>query len=100
MIFAVYFRFEDQCVIVAVVEEVVSISEKISYRLLLFLLPLSQKLIWFQHHTFIDHDRGILTLDHVGLDEMENDIMRRIEAEGHLSRMLRAYARDVEPILP
>ena len=41
----------------------------------------------------MDHDRGILVTDHVGLSEMENDIMRRIEQEGHAERMLRAYER-------
>ena len=44
----------------------------------------------------LDHDRGILVLDHIGLEEMENDVMRDIEAEGHNSRMLLAYARDVD----
>jgi peptide deformylase len=47
----------------------------------------------------LDHDRGILTLDHIGLEEMENDSMRQIEAPGHDARQLVAYAREVEPIL-
>ena len=41
----------------------------------------------------MDHDRGILTLDHVGLEEMENDIMRQIESLGHQQRQLLAYDR-------
>jgi peptide deformylase len=44
----------------------------------------------------VDHDRGILILDHVDLDEMENNIMRAIEADGHTSRMLVAYSRQVD----
>jgi peptide deformylase len=44
----------------------------------------------------LDHDRGILVLDHIGLEELENDTMRQIEASGHDSRMLLAYARQVE----
>jgi len=43
----------------------------------------------------LDHDRGILTLDHVGLDELENDTMRTIEREGHNRRQAMAFARDV-----
>ena len=43
----------------------------------------------------MDHDRGILILDHVGLDEMENDVMRSLEAEGHEQRMIKAYSRAV-----
>jgi hypothetical protein len=42
-----------------------------------------------------DHDRGVLTLDHISLEEMESDSMRHIENEGHESRMLLAYSRDV-----
>lgn len=42
-----------------------------------------------------DHDRGVLTLDHISLDEMESDAMRDIEVGGHESRMLLAYSRDV-----
>jgi hypothetical protein len=44
----------------------------------------------------IDHDRGILVLDHIDLEEMEGDIMREIEMEGHESRMLLAYSRQVD----
>ena len=46
----------------------------------------------FQHE--YDHDRGILITDHVSLDELENDIMRRIERPGHSSRMAVAYSRS------
>jgi hypothetical protein len=38
-------------------------------------------------------------LDHIGLEEMENDVMRQMEASGHDSRMLLAYARQVEPVV-
>lgn len=41
----------------------------------------------------LDHDRGILVTDHVGLDELESDIMRAIERPGHDERMQRAYER-------
>lgn len=41
----------------------------------------------------LDHDRGILVTDHVDLDELESDLMRRIEQQGHDLRMRRAYAR-------
>lgn len=34
-------------------------------------------------------------LDHIGLEEMENDVMRTIEASGHESRMMLAYSRQV-----
>ena len=34
----------------------------------------------------LDHDRGILITDHIGFDEMENDVMRYIEAAGHDGR--------------
>lgn len=44
----------------------------------------------------LDHDRGILILDHVGLEEMETDAMRSIEWEGHSERMTLAYSRSVE----
>jgi len=44
----------------------------------------------------MDHDRGILVLDHVGMDEMENGLMRAIETEGHDVRMALAYSRAVE----
>jgi peptide deformylase len=43
----------------------------------------------------LDHDRGILTLDHVALEEMENDVMRSIEKDGHDERMGLAYSRYV-----
>ena len=42
----------------------------------------------------LDHDRGILITDHVGLDELENDVMRRIEAEDHERRQALAYSRQ------
>jgi len=42
----------------------------------------------------LDHDRGILITDHVGLDELENDVMRQIEANGHDQRMIQAYSRE------
>jgi peptide deformylase len=41
----------------------------------------------------LDHDRGILTLDHVDLEEMENDVMRSIERDGHDDRQRLAYSR-------
>ena len=41
----------------------------------------------------LDHDRGILTLDHIDLDEMENDVMRSIERDGHAERQRLAFAR-------
>lgn len=44
----------------------------------------------------LDHDRGILVTDHVGLEELENDVMRTIERPGHDQRMVLAYARNVE----
>lgn len=43
----------------------------------------------------LDHDRGILVTDHVGLDELENDLMRAFEKPGHAERMVRAYERYV-----
>eukprot|EP00536_Pseudo-nitzschia_multiseries_P008421 jgi/Psemu1/198026/e_gw1.213.50.1 len=43
----------------------------------------------------LDHDRGILITDHVGLDELESDTMRRIETEGHDRRQAVAYSRSV-----
>jgi peptide deformylase len=42
----------------------------------------------------LDHDRGILITDHVGLDELENDTMRQIETNGHTQRMELAYSRE------
>lgn len=44
----------------------------------------------------LDHDRGILVLDHVGRDELESDRMRAIESDGHDMRMALAYARSIE----
>jgi peptide deformylase len=41
----------------------------------------------------MDHDRGILTLDHIDLNEMENDTMREIEREGHYKRQNLAFTR-------
>jgi peptide deformylase len=41
----------------------------------------------------LDHDRGILTLDHIGLEEMENDVMRSIERDGHEDRQRMAFSR-------
>ena len=41
----------------------------------------------------LDHDRGILITDHVGLEELENSVMRTIEAEGHDRRQGLAYSR-------
>jgi len=38
---------------------------------------------------------GILLLDHIGLDEMENDVMKQLERDGHGERMSRAYARTI-----
>ena len=42
----------------------------------------------------LDHDRGILITDHVGLDELENDVMRTIEQKDHDRRQLLAYSRE------
>jgi len=42
----------------------------------------------------MDHDRGILILDHISLDEMESDEMRFIENQGHYKRMTLAYSRS------
>jgi peptide deformylase len=42
----------------------------------------------------LDHDRGILITDHVGLEELENNVMRQIEAEGHDRRQVLAYSRQ------
>jgi peptide deformylase len=44
----------------------------------------------------LDHDRGILVTDHVGLDELESDVMRALERPGHEERMLLAYSRQVD----
>lgn len=43
-----------------------------------------------------DHDRGILVTDHVGLEELESDIMRQIEAPGHARRQAIAYTRHLD----
>ena len=42
----------------------------------------------------MDHDRGILVTDHVGLEELESDLMRSIEQPGHEERMQAAYSRN------
>jgi peptide deformylase len=47
----------------------------------------------------LDHDRGILVTDHVSLDELENDLMRSIERQGHEQRLALAYARTIEDSL-
>ena len=46
----------------------------------------------------LDHDRGILIVDHVGLEELEaeSQIMRRIEEDGHDQRQLLAYNRFID----
>jgi peptide deformylase len=44
----------------------------------------------------LDHDRGILTLDHIDLQEMENDVMRSIERQGHDGRQDLAFTRAVD----
>jgi peptide deformylase len=43
----------------------------------------------------LDHDRGILVTDHVALDELASETMRRIERPGHESRMALAYMRYI-----
>jgi len=43
-----------------------------------------------------DHDRGILITDHLDLSELENDLMRRIESDGHEQRMQIAYTRQID----
>lgn len=43
----------------------------------------------------LDHDRGILVLDHVGVEELESG-MRAIETEGHDMRMALAFSRATE----
>lgn len=47
----------------------------------------------FQHE--MDHDRGILITDHIEEMEMENDLMRSIERNGHEDRMDYAFERYV-----
>lgn len=44
----------------------------------------------------LDHDRGILITDHVSLDDLENDVMRNIEANGHDERQVLAYSRFID----
>lgn len=44
----------------------------------------------------LDHDRGILITDHVSLDDLENDVMRNIEASGHDERQVLAYSRFID----
>lgn len=46
----------------------------------------------------LDHDRGILIVDHVGLEELEaeSQIMKRIEEDGHDQRQLLAYNRFID----
>eukprot|EP00979_Chaetoceros_neogracilis_P008190 scaffold1818_cov326-Chaetoceros_neogracile.AAC.1 len=46
----------------------------------------------------LDHDRGILIVDHVGLDELEaeSQIMKSIEEQGHDQRQLMAYDRFID----
>lgn len=44
----------------------------------------------------MDHDGGILIVDHVSLEELESEDMRRIERLGHENRMEVAYARSTE----
>ncbi len=43
----------------------------------------------------LDHDRGILITDHVGLDDLESQEMREIETKGHDDRMFMAYSRFI-----
>lgn len=44
----------------------------------------------------MDHDRGILILDHVDLNKMESLKMKRIERDGHEDRMALAYSRYID----
>lgn len=44
----------------------------------------------------LDHDRGILITDHVGLEELESDLMRQVEQRGHDERMTIAYDRYID----
>ena len=43
----------------------------------------------------LDHDRGILMTDHVGLSDMPDNVMRQVEQLGHDERMGRAFNRYV-----
>ena len=52
----------------------------------------------FQHE--YDHDRGILLTDHVGLEELESEVMRDMEQGGHEERQAMAYARHLDDPLP
>lgn len=40
----------------------------------------------------MDYDRGILLIDHLGLDELETEEIRRIKREGYNQRVGLAYA--------
>jgi peptide deformylase len=44
----------------------------------------------------MDHDRGILILDHVDLEELESSKMKEIEKKGHERRMSLAYSRYID----
>jgi peptide deformylase len=44
----------------------------------------------------LDHDRGILLTDHVTLEDLQNDTMRRMEQKGHEERMTMAFARPTD----
>ena len=44
----------------------------------------------------MDHDRGILILDHIDVNEMESFKMREIEEDGHEKRMALAYSRYLD----
>ena len=44
----------------------------------------------------MDHDRGILIVDHVELDELESVEMKDIEEKGHEDRMRLAYSRYID----
>lgn len=48
----------------------------------------------------MDHDRGVLILDHVELDDMESDEMKRLERDGHSQRMELAYTRYINIATP
>lgn len=44
----------------------------------------------------MDHDRGILILDHVDLNNMDSLKMKSIETAGHENRMKLAYSRYID----
>jgi hypothetical protein len=44
----------------------------------------------------MDHDRGVLILDHVDLDDLESMQMKEIEKIGHEKRMALAYSRYID----